>query len=193
MDALDRKHAKSVLLTLYSYMDRLPVVKSKLNTVVKSHQVLDNLLSELVKDKYIKISEMRLGPPKYLITLTELGVRVAIKLKEVNDLVERSQQNSHQECEEDTFQQKWEQDMKCLSTLYHVNVYQDHITIGEEKNGVKFVHMVYVTIDGRGVMRLWCEDDDSFSCIHSVYAWTLSPVQEMYEKCVREGRALMRK
>ncbi len=81
MDSLDRKHAKSVLLALYGQEKVLPIVKSKLNTIVKSHQVLDTLLNQLKEDSYITIIETKIGPPKYNISLTDKGRQVAEQLK----------------------------------------------------------------------------------------------------------------
>ena len=81
MDSLDRKHAKSVLLSLYGQENELPIVKSKLNTIVKSHQVLDNLLYHLKEDSYISIVETKIGPPKFNISLTDKGRQVAEQLK----------------------------------------------------------------------------------------------------------------
>ena len=81
MHSLDRKHAKSVLLALYGQERELPIVKSKLNTIVKSHQVLDNLLNRLKEDSYISIVETKIGPPKFNISLTDKGRQVAEQLK----------------------------------------------------------------------------------------------------------------
>ncbi|OWP55332.1 MAG: hypothetical protein B2I17_10070 [Thermoplasmatales archaeon B_DKE] len=32
--------------------------------------------------------------------------------------------------------------------------------------------------DDRGILRLWCDQDQSFECIHAQYAWTIPQVQE---------------
>jgi len=83
MDSLDLKYAKSVLLRV---ADRGAVKKSDLFDVVKSHQVLDNLLGALMKDEYLKIEENKRGPKKYSIFLTPKGKIVAKKLKEADKL-----------------------------------------------------------------------------------------------------------
>ncbi len=42
--------------------------------------------------------------------------------------------------------------------------------------------MATITVRGdpHGIMRLWCELDESFDCVHVHYAWSLPKVQEMY-------------
>ena len=83
MDSLDLKYAKSVLLRI---ADRGAVKKSDLFDVVKSHQVLDNLLGALMKDEYLKIEENERGPRRYSISLTTKGLAVAKQLKKTEDI-----------------------------------------------------------------------------------------------------------
>lgn len=42
--------------------------------------------------------------------------------------------------------------------------------------------MATITVkdDLHGIMRLWCELDESFDCVHVQYAWSLKDAQEMY-------------
>ena len=82
---------------------------------------------------------------------------------------------------------RFQEDTKGMSLLYHVNVFEDHITIGQEINGKTHITNIYVRVNGKGIMRLWCEDDESFECIHVQYAWTLPKVQEMYANNVKNG------
>ena len=82
MDALDLKHAKSVLVEL-SKTDE--VKKSDLFKIIKSHQVLDNLLESLVKDGYLTIQESSVGPKKYSISLTPKGRIVADNLMHLEE------------------------------------------------------------------------------------------------------------
>jgi len=185
MDALDRKFAKSVLIELNG-MD--VAKKSDLFKVVKSHQVLDNLLYSLQKDGYLNIAESKVGPRKYSISLTPKGRAVAEQLKNMEKVAmgEPIIQMSDQEARD--WARIFKDAVKGLSLLYHVNVFEDHVTIGEEKDGKFRVINVYVKVNGRGIMRLWCEADESFNCIHVQYAWTLPKVQEMYANNVRNGR-----
>ena len=43
------------------------------------------------------------------------------------------------------------------------------------------VENVFVRANGWGIMRLYCEEDESFDGIHVQYAWTLPSVQEMVQ------------
>jgi len=86
MDALDRKFAKSVLIELNG-MDIAK--KSDLFKVVKSHQVLDNLLYSLQKDGYLNIAESKVGPRKYSISLTPKGRAVAEQIRRISEVGQR--------------------------------------------------------------------------------------------------------
>ena len=78
MDAIDLKYAKSILLELSrNEISR----KIDLSRVIKSHQVLDNLLSSLEEDGYIKIEEAKIGHKTYSVTLTLKGQLMAEQLK----------------------------------------------------------------------------------------------------------------
>ncbi len=83
MDSLDLKYAKSILLRLAGTEK---VKKSDLFDIVKSHQVLDNLLDALSKDGYITIEENERGPKKYSISLTSKGIAVIKPLQKADDI-----------------------------------------------------------------------------------------------------------
>ena len=77
-----------------------------------------------------------------------------------------------------------------LSAMTHLNVLDDHIAITEHNydgSGRDRVVMVYVKVNGRGFMRLWCELDNSYDCRHTRYAWTLPSVQEMVQVQKEKG------
>ena len=76
------KHAKSVLIELCK---EGTVKKSYLFSIVKSHQVLDNLLESLQKDEYLTIQESKIGPKKYSISLTPKGRVVAENLAHLKE------------------------------------------------------------------------------------------------------------
>ena len=82
MDSLDLKYAKSVLIEL-STID--VAKKSDLFKIIKSHQVLDNLLESLQEDNYLTIKESMAGPKKYSISLTPKGRSVAEQLKRAEE------------------------------------------------------------------------------------------------------------
>ncbi len=120
------------------------------------------------------------------VSLTPKGRSVAEQLKKAEDVAKGEPiQISDQEARD--WAEKFRDATKGLSLLYHVNVFDNHVTIAHEKDGKLRVLNVYVRVNGRGVMRLWCEEDESFECIHVQYAWTLPKVQEMYANNLRNG------
>lgn len=83
MDALDLKHAKSLLVFLSGMS---PARKCDLSHIVKSHQVLDNLLAALTTDGFIHCESTMIGPKKYTISLTSKGSLAADHLKKLDEL-----------------------------------------------------------------------------------------------------------
>ncbi len=83
INSLDLKYAKSVLIRL---KDATNAKKSDLFSIVKSHQVLDNLLEALENDGYITVEENSVGPKKYSISLTPKGKAIAMELKKADDI-----------------------------------------------------------------------------------------------------------
>lgn len=175
MDSLDLKHAKSVLIKL----SKMGVAKkSDLFNIVKSHQVLDNLLEFLKKDGYINISESKMGPKKYSIILTDKGRIVAEKLQEAQDVAEGKP--SEEEILDLPLTDEEVEKAKHISLLYHVNVSDDHVTVQELIPGKPSrIFNIYIKRNGGGNFRLWCEQDDSYDCWHVKTAWTYPQVQQM--------------
>ena len=60
--------------------------------------------------------------------------------------------------------------------------------MAEEKEGQSRITNVYVKINGKGRLRLFCEMDESFECVHVQFAWTLPEVQQMLANNVRNGK-----
>lgn len=53
------------------------------------------------------------------------------------------------------------------------------VIVNEASSGNKpGTYNVYPRRDDRGIVRLWCEGDNSSECIHVKYAWTMPEVQE---------------
>ncbi|WP_298276154.1 zinc-ribbon domain-containing protein [Ferroplasma sp.] len=176
MDSLDLKHAKSVLIKL-SKMGAAK--KSDLFNIVKSHQVLDNLLELLKKDGYINISESKMGPKRYSIVLTDTGRAVAEKLQEAQDVAEGKPPQENEELDLRLTDEEAEK-AKRSSLLYHVNVSDDHVTVQEIiPDKPSRIFNIYIKRNGGGNFRLWCERDDSYDCWHVKTAWTYPQVQQM--------------
>ena len=180
MDSLDLKYSKSVLLQIYSFND--PIAKKDLGKVVKSHQVLDNLLINLERDGYIHISSNIVGPRVFKISLTDKGRAVAQKLKEAEDV---SEGIIHIDGEDINVKptQEVRENSKRLKFLFHFNVLDNHITLEEVEPG-KSSHLfnIYIKQNSHGGFVLWCEEDDSTTCWHVREALTYPQVQEMMAK-----------
>ena len=185
MDSLDLKYSKSVLLQIYSFNE--PIAKKDLGKVVKSHQVLDNLLVNLEKDGYIHISSNIVGPRVFKISLTDKGRAVARKLKEAEEVAESPADQEaeaiiHFDGEDINIKLEPEErkNSKYLKILIHSNVLDDHITVEEGIPGrATRIFNIYIRQNGHGYFRLWCEADNSFDCWHVKEAWTYPAVQKM--------------
>lgn len=187
MDSIDLKNAKSVLIRLSELPD---AKKQDLFDIVKSHQVLDNLLNALEEDGYLTISVNPVGPKRYTLNLTEKGRLVAIHLKKTDEVAKGATLYEDEGRIEVRPPEEWKEKWKNLHALFHVNVYEDHVTIMEasyEGRRNQRIFNIYIRENGQGRLRLWCEEDESFDCYHVGYALTLAPVQEMFVR-IRGGR-----
>ena len=187
MDSLDLKYAFSVLRALYSNSGT--VNKKELSQIVKSHQVLDNLLESLQKDGYIEISSNKIGPRVYSISLTPAGKAVSEKLIAING---NEENDNHMITLSKSDYLEYTKNFKNMSVLSHLNVLDDHIALKEvnyDHKGDDRVVFVYVKLNGNGIMRLWCEVDNSYTCWHVKYAWTLPDVQAMVQYQIKRGNA----
>jgi DNA-binding MarR family transcriptional regulator len=186
MDSLDLRYSKSVLLKIYEKDGG--VIQSDLKGIASNWRTLTDVINSLKDDGYLVVTKRISGRRITQISLTEKGHAVAKQLKRTQEVAngEPIIQISDQEAVD--WAKEFTETTKNLSLLFHVNVFEDHVTIGEEKDGKLRVINVYVRVNGHGIMRLWCEEDESFDCIHTKYAWTLPKVQEMYANNVRNGR-----
>ena len=179
MDALDFRYAKSVILKL---LEKDTFMKSELFAIVTSNQTLDKLLDALEKDGYVSKISSKYGRRTYSISLTDKGRVAAEQLKRMDVIASRT----------DSYEipPDFGKEFEGLSAMTHLNVLDDHIAITEHNydgSGRDRVVMVYVKVNGRGIMRLWCELDSSFECRHTRYAWTLPSVQEMVQVQKEKG------
>lgn len=158
--------------------------KTDLQSVTTMHTV-ENLLPLLENEDLIAIKEEFIGRRTYVISLTEKGRKVASQLKKAQQVASGNYQIEEQEAV--NWNNHFEKRTKGLH-LEHVNTLEDHVPVGEYKEGIpKRVFNIYVRVNGRGIMRLWCEEDEAFDCIHVKFAWTVPAVQEMYFNQVKSG------
>ena len=181
MDSLDLKYSKSVLLQIYSFNE--PIAKKDLGKVVKSHQVLDNLLTNLEKDGYIHISSNIVGPRVFKISLTDKGRAVARKLKEAEEVSSSQDEGIIHIDGEDinvSLTPEERENSQYLKFLFHFNVMDNHVTVEEAVPGrQKRIFNIYLKQNCHGDFRLWCEQDDSYECWHVRQAWGYPEVQQM--------------
>ncbi len=126
----------------------------------------------------IKTTQLNKKIKVKLISLTDLGKTVAGNLKNAEDVIS-SEKKQIPDNFEDQFQG--------LGALTHLNVLDDHIVITDTTAGMPEEYFVYVKLNGHGILRLWCERDQTFQCRHTRYSWTLPDVQEMVEIQYRQG------
>lgn len=174
MDPLDLKHAKSVLIFLSSFD---VAKKSDLAHIVKSHQVLDNLLSALVKGGYLRCDSTLMGPKKYSISLTNKGSAVAEQLKRVNEVAAEVFLEQEKRI---IMPPHWRDRYSGLSTsTERTNI---DCCVVKEADGfgktIKEAVLRMRVVDDRPA--LWCETDESSDCVHVDYAWSLPSIRELF-------------
>ena len=187
------KHGSSLLLYLLDNRE-VPITDfSKLH--ISSHTYYRSL-SYLESDGLVKRKERIKGRKLVLYSLTDKGRSVATNLKQAQEVSEGKLTTNENESPVITLSksdyEKFHQKVRNLSVLSHFNVLDDHIAIREsnyDKKGDDRVVFVYVKLNGNGIMRLWCEEDQSFDCWHVKYAWTLPDVQAMVQYQIRNGNA----
>ena len=178
MDSIDLKYAKSILIELSK---KEISKKIDLSGIIKSHQVLDNLLSSLEEDGYININETKIGHKTYSVTLTLKGQKMAEQLKKA-EYIANSSIIEIQEMDDLSLTKidKEAEMAKQLNLLFHIIVMDDHITFEEVKLGKPSrIFHIYIKRNGIGEFRLWCEHDDSDDCWHVKAAWTHPHVQKI--------------
>ena len=150
---------------------------------IKSHQVLDNLLSHLESDGYISVNEKKIGHKTYSIALTQKGRKVAEQLKRA-DLLAQGKEEAPLDMPHDFMDE-----FHNLGAMTHFNVKDDHIAVQEynfDGQGNNRIVYVYTKPNGHNIMRLWCDVDQSWDCKHTKFAWTLPDVQELMERLFRD-------
>ncbi len=170
------------------------VVKTSLLSIVPNSYSLERHLTDLRKHGLISIREEKIVRRTFYVSLTPKGRAVAEQLKRAEEAAkgvvihEEEGRAEIPTIDAENWAKRFQEDTRGMSLLYHVNVFEDHITIGQEINGKTHITNIFVRVNGKGMMRLWCEEDESFDCIHVQYAWTLPKVQEMYANNVRDGK-----
>ncbi len=168
-----RPHSGRILMFL---LDHGQIKKTDLLTIISSSDSLSSTLRELEGEQLISIEIKTLGRKVIYISLTPKGKAVAEQLKRADQTAKGEEQY--------TMPPDFDKEFENLSAMTHLNVLEDHIAITEHNydgTGKNRIVMVYVKLNGRGIMRLFCDVDDAYECRHTRYAWTLPSVQEMVQ------------
>jgi len=178
VDSLNLKYSKPILVKLLKLGGTAK--KNDLADVTSGWPALDKTLAALEKDKFISMSEKFLGRRTYVISLTNKGIEIAKMLQGIFEVAE----DNNNETDIHTLPPNYEDQFKNLSAMTHLNVLDDHIAIHEinyDGKGDDRVVFVYVKLNGNDILRLWCEADQTYECVHTKYAWSLSDVQAMIQ------------
>jgi len=182
MDALDLKYSKAILLKILENGGK--VKKTDLLSLIKNYQTLSNIVDHLINDNYLKPIVKKGRGKTITLELTEKGRYIAEQLKRVNNFPEKPIDISKAEFD------KMTKDWKRLTALTHVNVLDDHVVLKEynfDGQGHDRLVTIYVSINHDKVMRLYCEVDQSTTCWHVQYAWTLPEVQAWVQFHLQKG------
>ena len=181
---LNKKHVAGILQFLAG---KGTAKRNEMLEVVPSNAYLDKILPELEQAGLISIETKIMGRKIIFISITPKGRAVAEQLRNAEEAVQGEMVIEISNKELNDWTEKFKEATKGMSLLYRVNVFQDHITIKEDKDGGSRVISIYVKVNGHNIKRLWCDLDESFECIHAGYAWTLAKVQEMYANNIMSG------
>ena len=174
---LSQKHAISVLLFL---LDKGSVKQNELLEVIPSNLTIEKLGNSLKEAGLMNITHQIVGRKIFIYSLSERGHAVALKLKETLEVAGGI--NSERNILE--VPHNYDNQFRNLSRDGSLNVIDDHIVIKErnyEVPGYDRVVSVYVKLDEHNILRLWCDVDKTFDCVHTRYAWSLPDVQAMVQ------------
>ncbi len=158
-----------------------PKMMTELKSLISSYDVLRYNILELQTEGYIVKREYRDDKRKYLVSLTDKGHEMALRLKQGEEASQAPvvQEEEAEKLDLELTDEEVEK-TKHLNLLYHVNVMDDHVTVEEILPGKPSrIFNIYIKRNGGGTFRLWCEFDDSYDCWHVKAAWTYPQVQKM--------------
>jgi len=168
------KYAYEIIRYLDTHKE---VKKTDLFEVTRNVSTLYRTLDKLQKADIITVRE-RVNSRRYIfLSLTDQGKRIAEGLRKAEQSIS-SNEDIH------TIPQNFGDKFKNLSAPINLNVLDGHVAIREinfDGKGHDRVVYVYAKFDKNNILRLWCEADQTFECIHTQYTWTLPDVQAMIQ------------
>lgn len=177
---LGRKHVVPLLVEL----SRGSKMMTELSSIVSNYSGLQLILRDLADEGYVKVRETFEDKRKIIVSLTDKGRIIAEQLKKAEEVAGydvRIPDSSVIQVPPE-FIDQWES-----LRLIHVNTYEDHVTLKEVSAGKERIFNIYIRENGHGSMRLWCELDESFNCVHIGYSMTIPAVQDMFAR-MRGGK-----
>lgn len=172
------KHTQAIIIFIYDN-NEIPI--TRLSELVKNSQTYSRTVHLLEEDGIIKSREFIHNRLYRMISLTDKGKALAESLKRTEQVLSSDSSSLH------ILPPHYEDQFKNLSALTHLNVLDDHIAIRDlnfDGAGHDRVAFVYVKLNGNNIMRLWCEADNTYECVHTKYAWSLPDVQAMVQNQV---------
>ena len=197
-EVLSEKYAITILKYIY---DRGTIKKYDLLEVIKSSWSLDKILNKLEKAGFIAINEQIMGRRVYYITLTEKGRVIAGKLKSIEESLEEKEEPIAEISKEkyDQMAKDWKRlSFKPIDTFVLKN--QLFSLIIRPSDSDRSIYFIESNFDGQGhdrtvkisilmdedsIVRLYCDVDQSTTCWHVQYAWTLPKVQAWVQKYLK--------
>lgn len=199
-DVLSEKYT-SIFLTFL--LSRGKTKKGDFREVINSTTTIDKLVTKFEKEGFITVEKEFAGRRIHQVSLTLKGRAVAEQLRKAEEaakgmppseepriIIEKNDKGEEIYVITPEYRQFAEERRKRLSALIHVNVLDDHISFKEtnyEGTGRDRIVTIYVKLNGNGILRLWCEVDESYDCWHVSEAWSLPEVREMYFNQVKKG------
>lgn len=166
---------------MYSNFKDEEIPMTKLQDIISSYYSVTNSVNSLYDQGLVNKREVILGRKTIMISLTKKGKEVAEQLKKAQEIAENPSVENEESSPKIGITEEAASHVQELRLLYHTNVLDDHVTISEiPRNGGRTrIFNIYIKRNGNGNFRLWCEDDNSFDCVHVEVAWTYPQVQQM--------------
>ena len=195
MDALDLKYSKAILLKILENGGK--VKKTDLLSLIKNYQTLSKVVDFLIEDGYLKPIVKKGRGKTIILELTEKGRFIAEQLEKVYNLPKKPINISKDEFD------KMAKDWKRLSFKpKNTFVLQNQLfsLIIRPSDSDRSIYFIESNFDGQGhdrtvkisilmdedsIVRLYCDVDQSTTCWHVQYAWTLPKVQAWVQKYLK--------
>jgi len=182
-EILKKKNAARILVKLLSGNVKMTDLKS----IVSSYETLRYLIRDLEDLGYVKRREELKDRRIIYVELTEKGRVIAEKLKDIEGSLEEKEEPIAEISKE-----KYDQMAKDWNrlALNYITVPDEHVVLKEynyDGQGHDRLVTISLSIDKDLILRLYCDVDQSTTCWHVQYAWTLPKVQAWVQFHLQKG------